>query len=98
MSYLIYDESQIKEFYNRVLGYKSTPLDVDFVCLFIKKELLEKEDGYLSFDNNYKTQKSIINKPDIDYFLTKVKRISIKSDYYFDDNSKKIPTYCMCIY
>lgn len=99
MSSLIYDEQKIKEFHERILGYKRNQFDMDFLLLESRpKYLSEEEKKKYNIVPNYVTEVTPILNYDFDTFLNKVRMLDAVSDEVYDFDKNKIPKHCMCIY
>lgn len=100
MKTLIYDEKQIKDFYEKVIASQErTEFDTDFFCVAARKKyMLEEEKQATRLGDTTLLEKTVIKKEDISMFLNKLHKVDAGLDWVTSNNGTLIPRSCMVFY
>ena len=100
MKTLIYDEKQVRDFYERVISsHEMTEFDTDFFCVAARKKYMTEEEREATrLGDTTLLEKTIIKKLSIDMFLNKLYKIDAGLDWLTSNNGTRIPRSCMVFY
>lgn len=100
MESLIYDERQVRRFYDTViLGSERGPFDVDFFCVAARKKYMTQEERELTrLGDTCMMEKTPVREPDEDVFYHKLQKVDSCLDHLYSHNGTRIPRSCMVLY
>ena len=100
MSSLIYDESQVRNFYREVIAkVPAGPFDADFFCVAARKKYMsEAEREATRLGDTCMMEKTICREIDENIFIHKLQKVDACLDHLYSHNGAVIPRSCMVFY
>ena len=100
MSSLIYDESQVRNFYREVIAkVPAGPFDADFFCVAARKKYMsEAEREATRLGDTCMMEKTICREIDENIFIHKLQKVDACLDHLYSHNGAAIPRSCMVFY
>lgn len=101
MKTLIYDENEVKKFYDEVISVPGDRecFDTDFFCVAARKKYMTEEERQdTRLGDTVMMEKTILKKEDYKVFSDKLHKVDAGLDWLTSNNGTKIPRECMVFY
>lgn len=101
MKTLIYDENEVKRFYDEVISVPGVRgyFDTDFFCVAARKKYMTEEERQATrLGDTVMMEKTVLKKEDFEVFSNKLHKVDAGLDWLTSNNGTKIPRECMVFY
>lgn len=100
MKTLIYDEEQVKKFYNEIIvDAPHSDFDVDFFCVAARKKYMTQEEKEATkLGDTCMMEKTVVRELNEEVFLHKLQKVDSCLDHLYSHNGTNIPRSCMVLY